>query len=61
MKVYFTVEELRLRWERDDVKLIYKMLRRYGRELRTLRIARRLLIPVENVKKFEERMRVFTD
>jgi hypothetical protein len=61
MKVYFTVEELRVRWKRDDAKLIYNMLRRYHGELRTLRITRRLLIPVESVKKFEERMRVFTD
>jgi hypothetical protein len=58
---YFTAEELRVRWKRDDAKLIYNMLRRYDRELRTLRIGKRLLIPIENVKKFEERMRVFTD
>jgi len=53
-----TAEDLRVRFQCDTVETVYVWAKRYREILQPMKIGRKLLFNIENVKKFEEHMKV---
>ena len=60
-QTYFTVIDLMERWRKESKKTVYRLIQRYRSILKPVKIGRELLIEIENVKKFEEQMRVIKE
>lgn len=56
-----TVKELQERWRKDSTKTIYRIINRYKKILKPMKIGRSILIDIENIEKFESQMRTVKD
>lgn len=54
-------EDLKKRWRKKSRKTVRQMVHRYETILKPMRIGREILIAPENVKKFEEQMRIYQE
>ncbi len=53
-----TVKQLQKRWGKKDAEAIRHLVRRYNHILQPMRIGKTLYFYTENIKKFEDSMRV---
>lgn len=56
-KVFFTTQELKARWEKRNIKAVYRILEQYGDILQPIKIGRDIRVPVTAVEQFEAQQR----